>query len=707
MVREKLKNKTFIGALCAIFLVGIYTCYVFNKGMPTAEGWYSYYAKCILSGDVAYSDFEYLFTPVYMYLIAGFVKIFGYNIIALRILGVVVYVILTLTIYLILSRVFSVTTSVVATVTGILYLQSEVYTVFYDYVRIMDVFSYLAILFMTLTILHWKKEEMTIKYLYAWGTFTSFFFLVKQNMGGLFLLYSLLLIIFCAMCFRWNKKKFVKNIVKFSIAFSAPVIMLFIITEIMGITNVMINSIFFNALEAKGGILTILFRWIKNGSSDFLIFLLWGVLFVIVLKINEQLNVEYPTKTKSDLLAKIYAITSAIIMILIFNNQSLGNYFYSKKRLDVTILFMVTVVLMFYLLIKSLISILKKKDATKNIVILSLLGAYFSICYGAGMSGGLSIGESVLGLGIIISILIDSFRYKGATILRGAIIIYCMFLSFCCISFKLIEPCLWWGIDAKSIYSNTESLDIPILKGVNVSPEEKYMYEAIVETVQKNTEKEDSIFCFPHIPIFYLLCDRNDPGVYTKVQWFDVSTRESLQKDIQYLKKNLPEAFIVYNLNDGAYIGHEEGFFAGKKSETRHMRDTIYELVNTYNYEYHGNFISGSNNISVFTKRNSSVNIKSIFKKGQGTKINPYQIDSAEKLINLSMLVNQGYSFENIYFKQTCDIDLSNVVWIPAGYIDNNSFEGNYNFNNYEVYNINSSEKNSDNPFGKELFCAK
>ena len=71
-------NYHYVGAIVSIVLVSILTCYLYDKSMPTAEGWYSYYAKCILNGDIVYQDFEYLFTPVYMYIIAGFIKCFGY-----------------------------------------------------------------------------------------------------------------------------------------------------------------------------------------------------------------------------------------------------------------------------------------------------------------------------------------------------------------------------------------------------------------------------------------------------------------------------------------------------------------------------------------------------------------------------------------------------------------------------------------------------
>lgn len=704
LIKNQMKNKTLIGAFIAVFIVSIYTCYVYNKGMPTAEGWYSYYSNCILNGNVVYSDFEYLFTPVYMYLISGIIKIFGYNIIVLRVVGIIIYASLTVIIYYTLSRIFSITASVVATVTGIFYLQSEAYTVFYDYVRIMDFFAYLSILFMTLSVLEWQKNEKCYKNICLWGVFNSFFFLVKQNMGGLFLVYSILLIIFCSIIFKWNIKMVFKNMFCFFTFFPIPIAFLLGITALNGITDTMIDSIFFSAMEAKGGIVTILFEWIKRSSPDFFKVFLWGVLFLIVLKINEQFNKEYPKQEKKyNVWLIIYWLVTSVLIIFICTKEEFGNYFLKFKNLDVTIPFIVTVVLLFYLLIKTIYCFIRDKKAMVNIAILGLLGAFFTLCYGAGTSGGLAIGESALGVGILICILFDSFKYKGSEIFRLLLIVYCMCLSFCCISLKLVNPCYWWGIDTSSIYNDTEETSIPLLKGILVSKEEKNMYESVVEAVQKNTKEEDPIFCFPHIPIFYLLCDRPDSDTYTKVQWFDVSSQNSLNSDIKLLEKNPPKALVIYNLNDETYQGHEKLFNSGKESGTKKMRNALYDLINTYNYEYQGNFVSTNNNIAVFTLRDENKLCDEVFEMGDGTKDNPYLIDSVHKLVNLAMMINQGNSFENTYFKQVSDIDINDVFWVPIGY--KNTFLGVYDLSDYTVYNINSSNKNINNPFGNELFC--
>ena len=82
------KHKNLICCSIVILLSGVLAAFLADKTLPSAEGWYSYYAKCINQGQIVYKDFEYLFTPLYMYIIAAFTRVFGYSIFALRIFGI-------------------------------------------------------------------------------------------------------------------------------------------------------------------------------------------------------------------------------------------------------------------------------------------------------------------------------------------------------------------------------------------------------------------------------------------------------------------------------------------------------------------------------------------------------------------------------------------------------------------------------------------
>lgn len=81
------KRENIIYGALTLMISGLYMIFIYNKTFPLTEGWYTYYAQLINSGQKSYIDFEYLFWPLYMEFIAFVTKYLGYNIIVLRILG--------------------------------------------------------------------------------------------------------------------------------------------------------------------------------------------------------------------------------------------------------------------------------------------------------------------------------------------------------------------------------------------------------------------------------------------------------------------------------------------------------------------------------------------------------------------------------------------------------------------------------------------
>lgn len=66
-----------------------------------------------------------------------------------------------------------------------------------------------------------------------------------------------------------------------------------------------------------------------------------------------------------------------------------------------------------------------------------------------------------------------------------------------------------------------------------------------------------------------------------------------------------------------------------------------------------------------------------------------------EDITTLAATVNDGTYYEDAYFKQTADLDMTGVDWEPIGYSDNDDiyFCGNYDGDNHTISNITSSGK--------------
>lgn len=704
-----------MGMILSVLLVTIYILFLSDKGLFIAEEWYGYYAKCINDGQIVYKDFDFLFTPVYMYLIYAVVTLFGGSILAMRLFGVVVAALITLILYLVFCEFSKWQYACMAAAVSFFYLQSEVYTVFYDYIRVFDIFSYLAVLFMIRSIKKWLAGiEKWHGDMMGLGVCVSLMFLIKQNMGVVSGVFFFLCILLFPLIRNDGIKELARRILCFIISFMVPVVITTLLCLCKGILASMIQCVFFNAIGAKGGLATILFGWIIRGKKDFLLSLPCGLAFCVFLGILEctlenssekripdnpgiSRVMDFITKHRMTLYVILFTVLGVIGLTLMFRHQRAASYASLLSRPDVTHLFLIAICFAVW----SIVRIIRKKYTERLLSETVTVGAFLALCYGAGMSGGLSVGEAALGCGLFFLLPLNRMKISKLEVARLFSFTLMLCSLFYCVAIKLITPAYWWGIDESNIYEMTEETDIATMHGIKVSPSEKAMYEGVVHTICDDSDKNDKIYCFPMIPVIYLLADRMDPGVYEKVQWYDVSSSERLAHDYTYLQKHLPKVIVIYNVSDATYLQSEAGFYKGQKCGMREMRDHLYELVNTDTYVYKGTFQSTSNNISVYVLKQDK-DIDKLF-EGNGTEMLPYQIRTADDLVNLSMCVNQGMDLSGKYFCQTADIDLNNLIYVPAGALNATSFDGYFDSNGYSIYNINNSSINSTVPFGQAV----
>ena len=99
-------KRYYIFMVLTIAVAIFYVALMCNKTMPFAEGWYTYYAQLINEkGLLPYKDFEYLFSPLYIYFIAFVTRFFGYDILTLRCVGILMFAIIALGVYLFITEI--------------------------------------------------------------------------------------------------------------------------------------------------------------------------------------------------------------------------------------------------------------------------------------------------------------------------------------------------------------------------------------------------------------------------------------------------------------------------------------------------------------------------------------------------------------------------------------------------------------------------
>ncbi len=574
------------GLVASLAPTVVFALFLSLHTMPMAEGWYSVYAKLINGGAMPYTDFELLFMPLYAYIISGITALFGYKIIVLRIFGVIIFACLTALTYCVLSKLFKPWISCIATITGALFLQSEVVQIFYDYIRVFDVFAYAATLFLVLHVAKTQDDGQKHSF-FAWrlalsGIFASLAFLVRQNSGALVMAYTVLVVLFLVVYTR-QKKLHIAYLAEYVLAFLLPLALMVLHMYTNGALSAFLGATVGDALNSKGGIFTVLFAWIPRSLGvlvgEWWIFAallgLLGVNFFLYRK-NKREDGERESAGALFVTFLSLLVIGALLAYLI---PSLGGALSNFREANLPYVVFYVVIVIFAI---TLVWLFKNKQSEHRawaMRLMTLSGMAIAVGYGSGTSSGLSEGQTALCVALIIALLLYFSSHILMHAIRLTALAMALLICLSIISFKYDLPYSWWGLaegdlrNAKYTIEGSEELS-----GIRVSKDTKVGYEEILSIIAENSEQGDSIFVFPHTPIFYLLSDRY-PDTYTIVQWFDVASDKAVVKDIDVIREAQPKVIVYVKIDEYVVNSHESLFRGESKSGLSQMAAAIEELV--------------------------------------------------------------------------------------------------------------------------------
>lgn len=590
------KNREYIVGLFITILVCTSYCVLISfKTLPVAEGWYSAYARLINDGQMPYKDFELLFTPLYSYIIAFITRIFGYDLLVLRVVGIVLFAILASLFYIIYTKIFeSVYIGCISAVVSAFYMQSEVVQIFYDYIRFFD----LCVLIVAVCLLiylegRFKKKHFWKSSLLIAGLASGCGFLIRQNSGAIVIAFMVVFLIGMLIIYQ-QKKQQVVHLFLYIIGFILPIVFCGLFMQMNGMLNIFLASTTSSAIAAKGGMMTILFAWIprvleKCVTVSGMIALLGGIIIV-----NYLLKKKFGTDEKDVAHQRIWIVVFASSVLVgifaCYNIVRLSRAFASLR--DEYIPFISFIIVIGLFVFELLQVIWHRKNETKQnlweLKFMVVLGLAFAVNYGSGTSASLSEGQTALNAGLIIGIILYLARHKYGKPVQITAILIAFSLVMTIASYKYENPYSWWNLKETDMREATEELEVSNASHIQVSAETKYALEGIVQDIEENTSESDSIFVFPHAPIIYVMTDRW-PVTYSLVQWFDVSSDASLEKDMETLEKNMPKVIVHIEVPGEVIEAHEESFRNGEISglhvmdiELKNMETEKYQLINSY-----------------------------------------------------------------------------------------------------------------------------
>ncbi|MBE6597570.1 MAG: hypothetical protein E7641_07875 [Ruminococcaceae bacterium] len=598
-VTEKIKNNRKSLVLCALTaaICALFAGVLASKTFSPAEGWYSYYAYLVNEeGAVPYLDFELLFPPLYTYIIAFITKIFGYSIMPLRIVGVIIFALLGAFAYLIFEKLTR--SPFLGFLGGLLsaaMIQCEVVQIFYDYIRFMDLCVYISIYCFLVYLDRFGNTEKQRLYpapsLVLGTVFAVFASMFKQSSGLFFLIFCFAAIIFLAI-FRGRKRELIIQLCSMTAITAAMYGIMFAFIASKGAFEAYIRYNFVSSVDAKGGgsIISVLFGWIPRSAKSLALGALAVLIPIGLFLLFSFLSKKYPESEKSSrTLVYIERLTPALALILVVLPMLSRGF--ANLTWDMSVAFLMYPVFLFtslFFLAVSLALIFNKKlpkfDGAKHNKYIFFSGAVFVLSYSVCTSGGLAESQTALGYGFMIVLLLAAARFRKKEIAALALSLLMLFQTTYAFSRKLICTYAWWGLSTGTVFEQTETTDVPLLKGISMNPKFARMYNNVYKHVTENTSAEDEIFVFPHMPILYLATDR-DRATNTIIQWFDVATDEAVLDDIKVIEEKKPKAIVICTVSEYVMASHEASFRAGNDSGLRIMQDFLFEFVVDEGYD--------------------------------------------------------------------------------------------------------------------------
>ena len=400
------------------------------RTLPMAEGWYSYYAACIRRGLLPYRDFEYLYPPFYIYFVALFTRVFGYELIALRRLGILIFAMIAWVLYRVLTEAFGkerAGAAFFATVAAVFYMQSEVVQVFYDYVRVMDLVSLLAVLYLVRAVRAERQGAFCKKALLRCGLWLGALLQIKQNTGLIMLATCLALWVFWVLVQkrpgRWAQGG--------ALCLLLPVLGVFAATLVgLAATGSLLpyfQMTWGRAAGAKGGVWALLFGWLRHNAAAIRQAVPVALLLLILLLLGGwmQLREGDENDGKGWQTVSNWALAGGVLLLLLLllfcasptvTVALLPQHYFSVYAVFLTVMPLFAVL--------GVLGVCDRVRGTRGLLrywpYFILSGAFVGTAFACANSGGLADGQAYLGVAVLAMGLIEVARQVACRVARPA-----------------------------------------------------------------------------------------------------------------------------------------------------------------------------------------------------------------------------------------------------------------------------------------------
>ena len=195
---------------------------------------------------------------------------------------------------------------------------------------------------------------------------------------------------------------------------------------------------------------------------------------------------------------------------------------------------------------------------------------------GNGTSAGLSEVSIYYGVALIIAIILQftSMNVISALIPIGA----CILLSTYLIEMKFQSPYAWWSVTSKDIRKQVCAPASGDLRGICIEPNKYEAIMKLVNAIKSESNPNDHLYVFPHLPIFNLLSQRL-PYQNTVVSWFDFSSQAAMLSISTGILREPPPLLLIARLPVEVFEAHERLFNGTNLLPQRYILEAVDQQV--------------------------------------------------------------------------------------------------------------------------------
>lgn len=223
-----------------------------------------------------------------------------------------------------------------------------------------------------------------------------------------------------------------------------------------------------------------------------------------------------------------------------------------------------------------------KSDRTRNDQLMLINCGGVALVYASLMACGIGVDIPAHGLKIVaLYTFCESLSFALNSkiisyVIKGSIVASLFGLCIACVAQKTTCSYSWWGSRMAPASEKIYTVDdVPAMRGIKVSADQKELYETVTKVLRENTDEDSVIYGYPHIKLFNVLMDNYNMDTFVPVLFYDVCADVYVEKELTLLKENLPD-IIIWEDIPGCIETHEKVFREGKTLKQREIINFLF-----------------------------------------------------------------------------------------------------------------------------------